>query len=170
MQASVSHGATARSLCSRETFYARLSAPAPRKEKVGYDGNHDDHDHRYYQSPHCSCHLRFRWVHARIYIRSDLIPRRKLLRPEARRERSGRESPQYIDRIDRNVRKGPMCAGYPRSIPVHIIARKSVLIARNRKYRPQWPPRRNTLICRSFLSPKDIAVDAVGILLSSLYL
>ena len=42
----------------KEPFSARLRAPTSGEEKVGHDGDHDDHDHRYYQSPHCWCHLR----------------------------------------------------------------------------------------------------------------
>jgi hypothetical protein len=73
------------------------------------------------------------------------------------------EKCQKIDRIDRNAREGRIYAGYPRSIPVHIIARNTALVDRNRKYRPRYRPRRNTLICRYFVSREDIAGDAVGI-------
>jgi hypothetical protein len=48
---------------SRELFSARLRAPTTSgEEKVGHDSDHDDHDYRYYQSSHCWCHLRVRWV------------------------------------------------------------------------------------------------------------
>ena len=100
------------------------------------------------------------------HIRNDLPTRRKLVRREAREERSGRESPQYIDRIDRNARKERIYAVYPRSIICTGIDRKSVLIDRNLKYRPQYRPRSNTLMCRSFILCSPVAVDAVGILRS----
>ena len=45
---------------SREPLRGRLRTPTPRKEKVGHDSDHHDHDHRYYQSPHRLCHLRLR--------------------------------------------------------------------------------------------------------------